>query len=36
MHPHATVLLDEPAAAKLKRLAYYREVYENKPPWQGL
>ena len=35
-HPHATVLLDEPAAAKLERLAYYREVYEAKPPWQPL
>lgn len=36
MHSHATVLLDEPAAAKLQRLDYYREVYANKPAWQGL
>jgi len=36
MHPHATVLLDERASAKLERLSYYREVYANKPAWQGL
>jgi hypothetical protein len=36
MHPHATVLLDEAAAAKLERLSYYREVYANKPRWQEL
>jgi glucosamine-6-phosphate deaminase len=36
MHPHATVLLDGPAAAQLERLSYYREVYANKPAWQGL
>jgi glucosamine-6-phosphate deaminase len=36
LHPHATVLLDPPAASRLERLAYYREVYAAKPPWQGL
>ena len=36
LHPHATVLLDLPAASRLERLAYYSEVYEAKPPWQGL
>jgi len=36
LHPHATVLLDAPAAVKLERLDYYREVYANKPAWQGL
>jgi len=36
LHPHATVLLDEPAAAGLARGAYYREVYAGKPGWQGL
>ena len=36
LHPHATVLLDEDAAAGLSRLDYYREVYAGKPSWQGL
>jgi glucosamine-6-phosphate deaminase len=36
LHPHATVLLDGAAAAKLARLDYYREVYAAKPSWQGL
>jgi glucosamine-6-phosphate deaminase len=34
MHPSCTVVMDEPAAAQLKRHEYYRWVYENKPPWQ--
>jgi glucosamine-6-phosphate deaminase len=29
-HPHATVVLDEEAASKLKRRDYYKWVYENK------
>lgn len=36
LHPHVTVLLDQDAAARLDRLAYYREVYGAKPAWQGL
>jgi glucosamine-6-phosphate deaminase len=36
LHPHVTVLLDPPAAARLARLDYYREVYAAKPAWQGL
>jgi glucosamine-6-phosphate deaminase len=36
LHPHATVLLDPAAAARLGRLDYYREVYAAKPGWQGL
>jgi glucosamine-6-phosphate deaminase len=36
LHPHVTVLLDPAAAARLERLAYYREVYAAKPAWQGL
>jgi glucosamine-6-phosphate deaminase len=36
LHPHVTVLLDQTAASRLDRLAYYREVYAAKPPWQGL
>jgi glucosamine-6-phosphate deaminase len=35
-HPHATVLVDDAAASRLQLGAYYREVYENKPAWQGL
>lgn len=30
MHPSATVVLDDPAAAKLKRRDYYKWVFENK------
>jgi glucosamine-6-phosphate deaminase len=36
LHPHATVLVDEAAAARLERSAYYREVYATKPEWQRL
>ena len=36
LHPHATVLLDEDAAASLALGDYYRETYANKPAWQGL
>lgn len=36
LHPHASVLLDEAAAERLARGAYYREVYAGKPVWQGL
>lgn len=34
MHPTATILLDEPAATKLKRAEYYRWVFSRKPKWQ--
>jgi glucosamine-6-phosphate deaminase len=36
LHPHATVLLDPPAAAGLARADHDREVYLGKPSWQGL
>lgn len=36
LHPHATVLVDPAAAARLERLGYYAEVYAAKPAWQGL
>lgn len=36
LHPHATILLDEDAAARLDRRDHYREVYAEKPGWQGL
>ena len=34
MHPHATVIVDEAAAAGLSLRDYYREVQRNKPDWQ--
>ena len=36
LHPHASVLLDDEAAAGLRRADHYREVYAGKPAWQGL
>lgn len=36
LHPHATVLLDEEAASRLKFAEYYRHSYEHKPAWQQL
>ena len=36
MHPVAKCLLDEPAAARLTRLEYYRWVYQHKPDWQAV
>lgn len=36
LHPHATVVVDEPAARQLRLADYYRHVYDNKPDWQGL
>ena len=36
LHPHASVLLDPPAAQSLTSRAYYCEVYKNKPEWQHL
>jgi glucosamine-6-phosphate deaminase len=36
LHPHATVIVDEAAASRLRNAAYYREAYAGKPPWQDL
>ena len=36
MHPVVKVILDEPAAADLKRSEYYRWVYASKPGWQAI
>ncbi|HEV7184519.1 MAG TPA: glucosamine-6-phosphate deaminase [Leifsonia sp.] len=36
LHPHATVIVDEAAASRLRNLAYYRYAYANKPAWQKL
>lgn len=34
LHPHATVIVDEDAAARLAHADYYREVHAHKPAWQ--
>ena len=34
LHRHATVVIDEPAASKLRLFDYYRYTYANKPDWQ--
>ena len=36
LHPHATVVIDDAAAADLRLADYYREAYAHKPDWQGL
>lgn len=36
LHPHATVLVDEPAAEALTNADYFRHVFSHKPSWQGL
>lgn len=36
LHPHATVVVDDPAAARLRLADYYRETFAAKPAWQGL
>ncbi|MGW4032337.1 glucosamine-6-phosphate deaminase [Streptomyces sp. NPDC004838] len=36
LHPHATVVADEAAAARLKLSDYFRATYAAKPDWQGI
>ncbi len=36
LHQHATVVIDEPAAARLTLADYYRATFANKPPWQSI
>ena len=36
MHPHATIIVDEAAASRLRAKDYYRYSFEHKPSWQGL
>jgi glucosamine-6-phosphate deaminase len=36
LHPHATVVVDEAAASKLKLADYFRHTYAGKPDWQGI
>jgi glucosamine-6-phosphate deaminase len=33
-HEHATVIVDEAAASKLRLADYYKYTYDNKPAWQ--
>jgi glucosamine-6-phosphate deaminase len=33
MHPHCTVICDEPAASLLEDKDYYRWIFENEPHW---
>jgi glucosamine-6-phosphate deaminase len=35
LHPHATVVVDELAAARLEQQPYYRHIAHHKPPGQG-
>lgn len=36
LHPHATVIVDEEAASRLRNKDYYRYAYANKPAWQSI
>lgn len=36
LHPHVTVVLDEPAASALEHRDYYRWSQDHKPAWQGI
>jgi glucosamine-6-phosphate deaminase len=36
LHPHATVVVDEPAAGELEMADYYRATFAAKPDWQGI
>jgi glucosamine-6-phosphate deaminase len=36
LHPHATVIVDEAAAGRLKLADYFRQTWANKPAWQGI
>lgn len=36
LHPHATVVVDEAAASRLRFADYYRYAWEHKPAWQDI
>ncbi|MER5867427.1 glucosamine-6-phosphate deaminase [Kitasatospora sp. NPDC002040] len=36
LHPHATVVVDEAAASRLKLADYFRATYAAKPDWQSI
>jgi glucosamine-6-phosphate deaminase len=36
LHPHCTVIIDEPAASRLQHAEYYRWIFENERHWARL
>ena len=36
LHPHATIIVDEAAASKLRHKDYYAYAWAHKPAWQGI
>ncbi|NMN01440.1 glucosamine-6-phosphate deaminase [Bifidobacterium panos] len=36
LHPHATIIIDEEAASRLRHKDYYRYAYAHKPAWQHI
>ena len=36
LHPHATVVIDEAAASRLRLYDYYRSTWAAKPAWQHI
>ncbi|KAA8816404.1 glucosamine-6-phosphate deaminase [Bifidobacterium callitrichos] len=36
LHPHATIIVDEEAASRLRHKDYYRYAFAHKPAWQGI
>ena len=36
MHPHATIIIDEAAASRLRPKDYYKYAFAHKPAWQGI
>lgn len=36
LHPHATVIVDDAAASRLRNRDYYKYAYTHKPAWQGI
>ncbi|MCH4208770.1 glucosamine-6-phosphate deaminase [Bifidobacterium sp.] len=36
LHPHATVIVDEAAASRLRHKDYYKYAFAHKPAWQGI
>lgn len=36
MHPHATIIVDEAAASRLRHKDYYKYAFAHKPAWQGI
>ena len=36
LHPHATIIVDEAAASRLRHKGYYTYAFAHKPSWQGI